>query len=75
MDSFIATGLNDTSLPFTRDDLSKTFSIHEFQEFQRWQECVLSDTLNITKGGHARLNNGDTLFERKPPRLGVGSSG
>ena len=75
MDSFIAIGRNDTSFPFKRVDLPRSFTPHEVQVFQQWQERVLSKDLDIIKGEHIQLDHGDSLFDSKPMRLGIGSGG
>lgn len=76
MDWFIAKGLNDTSLPYrARRDLPEMLTFYEASDFLKWQEVVVSDVLHLEQGKHVSVGNGDTLFEPKPVRLGVGSQG
>lgn len=76
MESFIAQGLNDTSLPYKgKQSLPAILDPSEKDDFFRWQEKVLSDVLQLEKGKHVLLVDGDVLFESGRKRLGVGSQG
>lgn len=76
MDSFIAMGLNDTSLPYSgRSSLPETLDYFDAQAFIKWQDAVVSDVLHLEQGKHATIENGDALFESRRRRLGVGSQG
>jgi hypothetical protein len=76
MESFIAKGLNDTSLPYSgRRSLPDTLDIFEAREFLQWQNLVVSDVLHLEQGKHVTICNGDALFESRRRRLGVGSQG
>lgn len=76
MESFIAKGLNDTSLPYSgRPSLPETLNYHEAADFLRWQHQVFTDVLHLEHGKHVRIGNGDTLFEAGRLQLGVGSQG
>lgn len=76
MESFIAKGLNDTSLPYSgRRYLPETLTFYEVGDFLKWQDLVVSDVLHLEQGKHVSIGNGDTLFECRRPQLGVGSQG
>ena len=76
MDSFIAMGLNDTSLPYSgRHSLPETLQYFEARDFLKWQDLVVSDVLRLEQGKHVSIENGDALFESRRSRLGVGSQG
>jgi hypothetical protein len=76
MESFIAKGLNDTSLPYSgRRSLPETLTFYEAGDFLKWQDVVVSDVLHLERGKHVSIGNGDILFQSRPPPLGVGSQG
>lgn len=76
MEAFIIQGLNDTSLPYRgRSSLPNTLNVNEANDFLKWQKSVISDVLYLERGMHVRVVNGDVLFERDRPKLGVGSQG
>ncbi|KAI9699649.1 MAG: hypothetical protein M1836_002683 [Candelina mexicana] len=76
MEAFIAQGLNDTSLPFKgRQDLPAILNPSKKDDFLIWQERVLSDILQLERGTHVRVSDGNKLFEVRRKRLGVGSQG
>jgi hypothetical protein len=76
MESFIAKGLNDTSLPYSsRRSLPETLTPYEAGDFLKWQGLVFCDVLHLEKGKHVSISNGDTLFEQTRTQLGVGSQG
>lgn len=76
VESFIAKGLNDTSLPHTgRRTLPHTLTPEEVRDFLLWQDVVVSDVLHLEHGQHVTNDNGDVLFESKRHQLGVGSQG
>lgn len=76
MNTFIAQGLNDTSLPFKgRIDLPAVLNPSKKDDFLHWQSRVLSDILHLERGTHVRILDGSKLFEVTRSRLGVGSQG
>ena len=76
MGAFISQGLNDTSFPYQgRASLPNAWEIHDFHDFLKWQDYVISDILDVENGRHVLLRNGDDLFEARRPILGVGSQG
>ena len=76
MEAFITQGLNDTSLPYKgRSSLPETLNIYEVNDFLKWQNSVISDVLDLERGKHVRIANGDVLFESGRRNLGCGSQG
>ncbi|KAL9611674.1 MAG: hypothetical protein Q9167_003703 [Letrouitia subvulpina] len=76
METFILQGLNDTSLPYnSRQSLPQKLDRFEYENFVKWQDAVLSDVLQLEKGSHVLIKNGNALFEGRRIRLGTGSQG
>lgn len=74
MNAFISEGLTDGSFPYTRHRLPRILDFEEAKEFLLCQRYVYSDVLDIEKGVHVTLADGDVCFD-KGRTLGVESQG